>query len=72
MRNFYFSMMYYSDEIFSAICEKLKEEEGAGVIEVAVIILILIGLALIFKEKVTELLDSIFGNINSGLPTLGN
>ncbi len=70
MKGLCFKMLLLKERVVSGLVSKLKENEGAGVIEVAVIILILIGLSLIFKDKVTELLDSIFGNINSGLPSL--
>lgn len=53
--------------------EKLKrevkafwlEEEGIGVIEVVLILVVLIGLVIIFKKQITTLLDSIFKQINS-------
>lgn len=70
MKELYFKALCLKERLVSAFVARVKDDEGAGVIEVAVIILILIGLALIFKEKVTELLDNIFGNINSGLPSL--
>lgn len=40
----------------------LKEEDGVGVVEV-VLILVLIGLIVIFKSKLTVLLNSIFSTI---------
>ena len=40
----------------------LQNEEGVGLVEIALIILVIIGLAMIFKEKVTDLLDEIFQN----------
>ncbi len=70
MKKLYFKMFLLKERFVSSFISKLRENEGAGVIEVAVIILILIGLSLIFKDKVTELLDNIFGSINSGLPSL--
>lgn len=39
----------------------LMEEDGVGVVEV---ILILVGLVLIFKKQITELVNSIFKTIN--------
>ncbi len=43
----------------------LKEEDGVGVIEVVLILVVLIGLVIIFKGQITKLLDNIFKEINS-------
>ncbi len=41
----------------------LKEEKGAGVVELILIIVVLIGLVLIFKEQVTDLVEDLFDSI---------
>ncbi|MCI9448164.1 MAG: hypothetical protein HFH36_12425 [Lachnospiraceae bacterium] len=41
----------------------LSEEDGMGVVEVILIIVILISLALIFKEQITELVEKILQKI---------
>lgn len=41
------------------------EEEGIGVIEVVLIMVVLIGLVIIFKKQINTLLESIFKEINS-------
>jgi Flp pilus assembly pilin Flp len=43
----------------------LKEEDGVGVIEVVLILVVLIGLVIIFKGQINKLLDDIFKEINS-------
>ena len=43
----------------------LKDESGVGVIEVVLILVVLIGLVLIFKDNINSLLESIFKEINS-------
>lgn len=43
----------------------LKEEDGIGVIEVVLILVVLIGLVIIFKKQIRRLLDNIFQEINS-------
>ncbi|WP_367566357.1 Flp1 family type IVb pilin [Lacrimispora sp.] len=43
----------------------LKEEDGVGVIEIVLILVVLIGLVIIFKKQITTLLDNIFKEINS-------
>ena len=41
------------------------EEDGVGVIEVVLILVVLIGLVIIFKEQNTKLLENIFKEVNS-------
>lgn len=43
----------------------LKEEEGIGVVEVILILVVLIGLVIIFKSQLTSLVQSIFNKIVS-------
>lgn len=42
----------------------LAEESGVGVIEVVLVLVVLIGLVIIFKDQITKLLDGIFKEIN--------
>lgn len=46
------------------IAAKLKEEDGIGVVEV-ILILVLIGLVIIFKSQLTSLVQNIFSKIVS-------
>ena len=43
----------------------LKEEEGIGVIEIVLILVVLIGLVILFKRQIKQLLDNIFQEIYS-------
>ena len=43
----------------------LKEEDGAGVVEMILIIVVLIGIVLIFKEQMTDIVNNIFKTITS-------
>lgn len=43
----------------------LVEEDGIGVIEVVLILVVLIGLVIIFKGQITTLLNNIFKEINN-------
>ncbi|MCI6468743.1 Flp1 family type IVb pilin [Waltera intestinalis] len=43
----------------------IKEEDGMGTVEVILIIVVLVGLVVIFKEKITEIVNSIFDKITS-------
>lgn len=47
------------------VAEFLRQEDGVGVIEVVLILVVLIGLVIIFKSQITALLESIFKEINS-------
>ena len=41
----------------------LMEEDGIGVVEVILILVVLIGLVLIFKQQITDLVNDIFDTI---------
>ena len=41
----------------------LREEDGLGVIEVVLILVVVIGLLILFKKQITDLLESIFKEI---------
>lgn len=43
----------------------LTEEDGMGTEEVILIIVVLVGLVIIFKEKITEVVNSIFTKITN-------
>ena len=43
----------------------LKEEDGVGVIEIVLILVVLICLVIIFKKQITTLLNNVFKEINS-------
>lgn len=43
----------------------LTEEDGMGTVEVILIIVVLVGVVIIFKEKITEVVNSIFTKITS-------
>lgn len=50
----------------------LHDEDGAGVIELVLILVVLIGLVLVFKDKIGVLLNNIFSNINSSADAIYN
>lgn len=45
--------------------EFMREEQGVGVIELVLVLVVLIGLVIIFKKQITTLLENIFKEINS-------
>lgn len=50
---------------WNEISEFLRQEDGVGVIEVVLILVVLIGLVIIFKGQITQLLQNIFKEIHS-------
>ncbi len=51
------------DAIYLRIYQGLSNTDGIGVVEVILILVVLIGLVLIFKSQLTELVNSIFETI---------
>ncbi len=47
------------------IKEQLEDEQGIGVVEVILILVVLIGLVIIFKSQLTSLVNTIFEKITS-------
>lgn len=45
--------------------EFIREEDGMGTVEIILIIVVLIGLVIIFKTQITQLVQNIFGKITS-------
>lgn len=43
-----------------------KEEDGIGVVEIILILVVLIGLVIIFKDNIRNLVNDIFETITSG------
>lgn len=43
----------------------MREEDGIGVVEIILILLVLVGLVVIFKDQIVALAKSIFSDINS-------
>lgn len=48
----------------------LHNEEGVGVVEVILILLVLVGLVIIFKEQIVAIAKSIFSNISNQVNTI--
>ena len=52
------------DVIKRSIQEFWEDESGIGVVEMILILVVLIGLVIIFKKQLTELVTEIFETIN--------
>lgn len=48
----------------------LKEEDGMGTVEIILIIVVLIGLVIIFKEQLRSLVESVFEKITTDSNTV--
>ena len=48
----------------------LREEEGLGTVEIILIIVVLIGLVIIFKNQLRSLVESVFEKITSDSNTV--
>lgn len=66
MKKIYLHAVNGFAEIKSRIRNVLSGEEGMGTVEVILIILVLIGLVIIFKNQLTSLVQTIFRNNKSG------
>lgn len=47
------------------IQEFLEDESGAGVVEIILVLVVIIGIVIIFKKQLTNLVNSIFSKIVS-------
>ena len=56
--------------LFGRFQNFLEEEDGIGVVEVILILLVLVGLVIIFKDQIVSLAKSIFSSINSQVNTI--
>lgn len=41
----------------------IREEDGMGTVEIILIIVVLVGLVILFKDRITSLVDNIFDKI---------
>ena len=58
-------MNYLIFRVKNEIRNFIDDEEGAGVIELVLIIVVLIGFVFLFKDKIGSLLNTVFSKINS-------
>ena len=59
------SVFFHLRDFAAAAKNKLSDNSGVGVIEVILILLVLVGLVIIFKNQITALARNIFSNITS-------
>ncbi len=62
---FLFSLRTFYLRMQRRLQQTLQDDAGIGTIELVLILVVLIALVLIFKDKISKLLNSIFDQINS-------
>ena len=62
---------YKKGENMNIIKDFIKEEDGIGVVEIILILVILIGLVIIFKSQIESLVNRIFSTITSKSQEVG-
>ena len=60
-----YRMKWNSFRLKRRIADVLRNEQGIGVVEVILILVVLIGLVIIFKSQLTSLVNTIFEKITS-------
>lgn len=50
--------------------EFIREEDGMGTVEIILIIVVLVGLVIIFKGQITQIINSLFQKITSQTGTV--
>ena len=70
MKRMYAKMRCLAAGLQRRIGKILHDEEGMGTVEVILIILVLIGLVIIFKSQLTDLVESIFTKITKQAGTI--
>ncbi len=50
--------------------EFIREEEGMGTVEIILIIVVLVGLVIIFKSQITQIINTLFQRITSQTNTV--
>lgn len=45
--------------------EFLQEEDGMGTVEIILIIVVLVGLVIIFKDQITQIINNLFSKITA-------
>ena len=62
--------MTIRERIREGFSDLIKEEDGVGVVEIILILVVLIALIVIFKDQLTAIVESILGGIRSGVDSI--
>ena len=76
-KNYLIENCFKSDDkdVFSSVCYKkncsiINDNRGIGVVEIVLILVVLVALVIIFKDKITEIISNAFSSITSGADSL--
>lgn len=50
----------------------IQDDRGMGTVEVVLIIVVMVGLVIIFKDQITEIVNSIFESISENVSTVSS
>ncbi len=56
----------------STLSGMAHDDRGMGTVEVVLIIVVLVGLVIIFKDQITEIVNSIFESISENVSTVSS
>ncbi len=62
--------MTIKERIREGFSDLIKEEDGVGVVEIILILVVLIALIVIFKDQLTAIVESILGGIRNGVDSI--
>ena len=62
--------MTIKERIREGFTDLIREEDGVGVVEIILILVVLIALIVIFKDQLTAIVESILGGIRSGVDSI--
>lgn len=57
--------MEESEKKLKGMRQLLVEEDGMGTVEIILIVVVLVGLVIVFKDQITKIVDSLFAKITT-------
>ena len=70
MKKLYWKSWFAGKKLVKNASDALSNTEGMGTVEIILIILVLIGLVIIFKEQLNDLVNSVFTKITTQAGTI--
>lgn len=64
-------MLFFNNLMRKPFKKLMEDNSGIGVIEIVLILVVLIALIIIFKDKITAIINDAFGTISEGADTIG-
>ena len=60
----------YGEWMMKLLKELWKEEDGIGIVEIVLILVILVALIVIFRDQISNIISNAFSEINAGADTV--